>query len=407
MINKTLIILSCFLTLLVVISAIVHEIGVNQHLYVIDIDNAEKNDEILLSEICSNVKTIILETNDSVLIKQDGGVQVYKDYIFVLNKSDDACLYAFSKEGRFIRKYGNRGNGPGEYLSIKDFTIDTENDIIYLMDDDANQILLYDINTGKYMNKIKLERKTFNCFHLQYNNNKLYTDINYWHINESGCMLQKIDQTTGQQQQCWLDPQYNKGWNGGISIIDRLEESPFYVRHQEACKYIFYFADTIISIGKNQIESYAVIKEKNWITSKDISQIAEDLNYDKVQTFQTIRNKGFSYNINSYMEWNDFISFFYIKNHYKYFVLYNKKTGKTRTTQSLTNDMAYGKPWIVNGFSCSDENGLYEIIGMFSLNRYLERIKEDNFLKRSLDKYEELKNLPEDTNPVIFYYEFK
>jgi len=54
-------------------------------------------------------------------------------------------LYAFNKEGKFIRKYGNRGNGPGEYLSIKDFTIDTENEIVYLMDDDATQILLYNI----------------------------------------------------------------------------------------------------------------------------------------------------------------------------------------------------------------------------------------------------------------------
>jgi len=62
------------------------KIGENQHLYVIDIDKAEEVEEILLSEICSQMKTIILETNDNILIGQEGGIQVYKDYIFVLDK---------------------------------------------------------------------------------------------------------------------------------------------------------------------------------------------------------------------------------------------------------------------------------------------------------------------------------
>ena len=97
----------------------VQEIGVNDHLYVIDMDKAEYEEKILLSEICSNMKTIILETNDDVLINDVGGVQVYKDYIFVLDDKKDANLFAFNKQGKFIRKYGSRGNGPGEYLSIK------------------------------------------------------------------------------------------------------------------------------------------------------------------------------------------------------------------------------------------------------------------------------------------------
>jgi len=261
------------------------------------------------------------------------------------------------------------------------------------------------IYTGKYINTIKLEERAINCLHIQYNNKKLYTDINYWHANENGCILQEIDLSTGKQKQCWLDPQYNKGWNGGIVTITRMEESSFYARYQEVCKYIPFFSDTIIAIGKNQIEPYAVLKERDWVTSKDLSKIIE--NNDGGLVLQAIADKGASYNISSYMEWNDFICFYYMKFHKKYFVLYNKKTGKTRITQELINDIGYDKPWLINSFACSDENGLYEITNMFSINRYLERVKEDGFLKKNLDKYEQLKNLPEDTNPVIFYYEFK
>ena len=386
----------------------IHEIGVNKELYIIDIDKAEKVKEFFLSEICSNMKTIILETNENVLIGQVGGVQVYKDYIFVLDGSKNVALYVFNMEGQFIRKYGSRGNGPGEYLSIEDFTIDTENEIIYLMDGDADQILLYDIHTGKYVNKIKLEIRTYNCTHIQYINEKLYTDINYWRISDAGCMLQEIDLSTGKQKQCWLDPQkYNMGWNGGIATKRRMEESFFYGRHQEFCKYIQYFSDTIISIGKNQIEPYAVVKEKKWITSKNLSKIIEESNNDIFKIDQALIDKECSYNIHSFAEWNDFISFFYTRQYDKYFVLYNKKTGKTRIARQLINDLGYDKPFFVNNFTCFDENGIYEIVGIFAINYYLEIIKKDKILKAGLDKYEQLINLPEDTNPIIFYYGLK
>jgi hypothetical protein len=386
----------------------IQEIGINRQLYTIDLDEAEKVRDAFLSEICSQMKTIILETNDNVLIKQVGGVQVYKDYIFVLDNSDNAGLYAFNREGTFIRKYGNRGSGPGEYLSIDDFTIGMETGIIYLTNDKAKQILLYDISTGKYIKTIRLEEKAINCLHIQYNNEKLYTDIDYWHNDKNSCILQEIDQSTGKRKQCWLDPQkYNKGWKGEIGNISRMEESFFYARNQEVCKYIPYFSDTIISIGKNQIEPYAVVKEKDWISAKDLSKIIEDSNHDGGRILQAIAQKEISHNIHSYIEWDDFISFYYMKQGDSYFVLYNKKTGKTRTAKYLNNDIGYNKSILVNRFACSDKNGIYEIIGMYAIDMYLERIKEDGVLKPNLDKYEQLKNLPEDTNPVIFYYEFK
>ena len=184
----------------------IQETGENQHLYIIDIDNAEKNEKIFLSEICSHVKTIILETGNNVLIGNVNGVQAYKNFIFILDDSrNNPGLYAFDREGKFIRKYGNKGNGPGEYLSTKDFTIDAENEIVYLLDDDADQILSYEINSGKYKNRIEIGERSYNCLHIQYHNEKLYTDINYWHINNNGCLLQEIDMSTGKQKQCWLD----------------------------------------------------------------------------------------------------------------------------------------------------------------------------------------------------------
>ena len=383
----------------------VQEIGVNDHLYVIDMDKAEYEEKILLSEICSNMKTIILETNDDVLINDVGGVQVYKDYIFVLDDKKDANLFAFNKQGKFIRKYGSRGNGPGEYLSIKDFTIDPEKEIIFLADDYGDQILCYDMNTGKFISKISIDKGATNCLNIQYNNGKLYTDVNYYQPDENAVLLREIDMATGNIKNCWLEAKrYNMGWDGGVQIISKMEESFFYEKNQETCKYVNVFMDTIISIGKNGIAPYAVFKEKNWITTKGLTLIIEDT---KDGILQAIRDRGFSFQISNYMEWNDYISFNYLKGKDLYFVLFNKKNGKIRTSKLLLNDLGYKNVGIVSSFVCSDENGLYEMIGMFSIDGFVQSIQQYDILKESLDKYEELMNLPEDTNPILFYYEFK
>ena len=382
----------------------IQETDVNPDLHVIDVEKAERVDEILLSEFCSQMKTIILETNEDVLIGYVGGIQVYKDLIFVLNTSSVESLFAFSKEGKFIRKYGNRGIGPGEYLSIRDFTIDPENEHIYVLDDEADQVLIYEIFTGRYVNKIKLEEKAISRHHIQYNNEKLYTDITYWRNHENGCIIQEIDLITGKQKQCWLDAKrYNNNWLGGLG---RIQESFFYARDQDACKYVHYFMDTIISIGKNQIMPYAVLKDKDWISLKDLAKIKEDIKEDSGLIYQIIEEKGLAYNIHSYLEWGDFISFKYIKRD-KFLVLHNTKTGKTRISISFTNDLGYDRPWFSDGIICSDENGLYELIDAFYMERYLERIKEEGLLKKDVDKYEQLRTLSEDTNPILFYYEFK
>ncbi|GHT65350.1 hypothetical protein AGMMS50239_24910 [Bacteroidia bacterium] len=380
------------------------EIDANKNLQIIDVSKAHQADKIFLSELCSRVKTIILETNENVLLGKINGMQVYKDWIFILDKQN-AGVYLFNKDGKFIRKYGQRGIGPGEYLTVSDFTIDTDNDAIYLMDSDANQIIKYKILTGEFENTIKLEDKNVQRFHIQYNNNKLYADINYIIETETGCMIQEIDLSTGKQNHCWLDPhKYNNGWNGPIQ---RENESFFYSRNQGTFKYIHFFMDTIISFSDNRIAPVYVLKDKDWITSKEVGKIKEErITNQGATSFRQLFNKNVAFNINSYVEWGDFILFCYQKKHDSFFVLHNIQTGDTRITSLLIDDLVCKKPFLVNRFSCSDSNGLYNIMNANDLIRLIEQSGEEDFLNPDLDKITILKNLPADSNPVIFYYEF-
>jgi hypothetical protein len=376
------------------------------NLKIIDIDQVQEEDHILLSEFFSHVKTIILETGDDILLGKINGIQVYNDLIFILDTQQDIGIYIFNRDGKFIRKIGKKGNGPGEYLAVSDFTIDQDNDNIYLLDCDANKIYKYRI-TGEFEGSITLENKNIQSFHLQYNKGNLYADVNYIFETQNGYgyMIQEIDATTGKQKASWLDSyKYNKNWNGALQ---RSNESLFYSRNQESFKFVHFFMNTIISFSEDSVKTVFVLKDKDWITQKDVIQIKEDRdnNWGAI-SFENLFKQGIAFNINNYMEWGDFISFQYQKKYDSFFVLHNVKTQKTRVTAILIDDLVYKKPTLSCYLACADSNGLYGIMKEGQLLHFIEHVKEEGFLSPDLDKINELKNIPEDSNPVIFFYEF-
>ena len=81
----------------------------------------KKKETIGLSQIASNIEYIQLETKDDCLMW--GGVKRYlftDDFIFISNKDH---ILKFSREGKFIRKIGSPGRGPGEIDLIVNMSI--------------------------------------------------------------------------------------------------------------------------------------------------------------------------------------------------------------------------------------------------------------------------------------------
>ena len=101
--------------------------------YVIDLDGSLE-ESVYYSSVFKNVRTIILETSRNCLIGATTELQIFDSCIYLLDARVAKGLFVFDMEGRFIRKIGSLGNGPGEYAVIKDFTLDTENGVIYLLD---------------------------------------------------------------------------------------------------------------------------------------------------------------------------------------------------------------------------------------------------------------------------------
>lgn len=121
---------------------------------VIDIQNGKNADlpyEIAIPDLVerSSLDTLIasyhfipLETTDECIIGNVSKLFVFHGTIAVLD-SGQKKAFLFDRTGKFKCSLGRMGRGPGEYLSVRDLSIDTEGNRIVLLDAEGNKLQYY------------------------------------------------------------------------------------------------------------------------------------------------------------------------------------------------------------------------------------------------------------------------
>lgn len=95
--------------------------------------NLAQKDQISVFEIFSEVEVVKLETSESNLISQIGKVEYYDSHYYILDQFSQQ-IFCFDEQGRFVFKIDSKGNGPGEYNHVADFSIDKRNRQLVLLD---------------------------------------------------------------------------------------------------------------------------------------------------------------------------------------------------------------------------------------------------------------------------------
>src|SRR5690606_27660670 len=106
-----------------------------------------------LAGLVEDYKYISLETTPESIISKIDKVLYQSGKFYILDAQVQA-LFIFDKEGKFISKIERSGHGPGEYIYLMDFDIDSLGNI-YLLDLNRKAILKYDQN-GKFEKKHQL-----------------------------------------------------------------------------------------------------------------------------------------------------------------------------------------------------------------------------------------------------------
>jgi len=103
-----------------------------------------------LSQVADNVEYIQLQTNEECLINPEARYFFDDSLIFVTNKDH---LLKFSNSGKFLKKIGKPGRGPGEIISIYDLSIIPSKRLIYIQDGPSLTSYNFD---GKFIRKVKI-----------------------------------------------------------------------------------------------------------------------------------------------------------------------------------------------------------------------------------------------------------
>ncbi len=117
----------------------------------IEFDNLSKNDLSSIGFEIDKTELIPLETDSACLIDGVKKIIPSEGYFYIQTNSS---VLKFSEEGKFICKFGARGNGPSEFNIIDTFCL--QRDSIYLFDCNSEKVLVFDKNGnfGRNINEV-------------------------------------------------------------------------------------------------------------------------------------------------------------------------------------------------------------------------------------------------------------
>lgn len=191
----------------------------------------------------SDLDTIIpLETKDECLIGAIGNVFLTDSSIVVWDKNE-GNIFVFDKTGKYVRKIGNKGGSPNEYISIGD--VQMNKDTICILDVAARKIMKYDI-AGKLISSSKSNYYMYTFFPV-----------------EDGCWGINMHQNENHYNLILLDQNLQKIKSGCFSSteIPRLYPSNNFFLDEKKNELIFHspYNDTIYVIEKDSIIPFIAI----------------------------------------------------------------------------------------------------------------------------------------------------
>jgi len=129
-------------------NSVIHE----ENIIYVDIDNAKS---INFSEWFSKVEIIPLETNRSSVINECYKT-VFANQRFYIYDQRQSAVFVFDSVGKFLfNTLSLKGRGPGEYLSMSDFSINRFTGNIEILDAFSFAIRVYD-KDGSFIKSIRL-----------------------------------------------------------------------------------------------------------------------------------------------------------------------------------------------------------------------------------------------------------
>lgn len=138
----------------------------NKSIYSMNLHEIDVSPSLSFDDAFLWSKSIPLTFDDETVIGEISKVSKSGDYFYVLDNKTHS-LYEFDAIGKKTKKFGEVGHGPGEYVRIDDFLIDSVNrQMVVLSNEGRAGIYFYDLVTSNFIKKINVNIYPLNfCKH--------------------------------------------------------------------------------------------------------------------------------------------------------------------------------------------------------------------------------------------------
>lgn len=369
----------------------------------ISIDGATRCDSLIFSDFFKAPKVVLLETKPECVVQNIRSLEIYKEDIYILDDRANK-LYVFDGNGKFKRTISSPGRGHGEYMKLADFSIDRTKEIIYLLDEATDEILKFSLNDYKFLSSIKAVQNGYLTYCMQEIDGKIY-------LNRSSVLekekyeLREIDERNGKQVGKFLkSDDYNHGWNFPLS----LEHSNFYSKNSQSPKYIGLFSNLIMNVTADGVSAAYIVDSRKFVDKEEVlkmQKIAEG-KLEKID-FTGIYSQKRIHQISRFIESPSKVFFQYLEGDERNYLVYDKASGKTKTSSLFMDDYVSDKNMIPMDFCYSDERGVVALLKPCFMPHFIKYIINGGKMRTHLDNYSRLIKLNKDSNPVLFFHEYK
>ena len=369
----------------------------------ISIDGATRCDSLIFSDFFKAPKVVLLETKPECVVQNIRSLEIYKEDIYILDERANK-LYVFDGNGKFKRTISSPGRGHGEYMKLADFSIDRTKEIIYLLDEATDEILKFSLNDYKFLSSIKAVQNGYLTYCMQEIGGKIY--LNRSSVSEKEKYeLREIDERNGKQVGKFLkSDDYNHGWNFPLS----LEHSNFYSKNSQSPKYIGLFSNLIMNVTADGVSAAYIVDSRKFVDKEEVlkmQKIAEG-KLEKID-FSGIYSQKRIHQISRFIESPSKVFFQYLEGDERNYLVYDKASGKTKTSSLFMDNYVSDKNMIPMDFCYSDERGVVALLKPCFMPHFIKYIINGGKMRTHLDNYSRLIKLNKDSNPVLFFHEYK